>query len=154
MDGVWHTDHCNMERIILEYYDQLFASQQPTEQDFSPVLDCVQPCVTDSMNALLDKHFTYDEVKKAVFDLSPSKAPGPDGFPVVFFQSSWETVQREVVDHALVVVNSVASLDTWNNIVISLIPKVKKPTTLKDYRPISLCNVSYKIVARAFTNHF
>lgn len=40
----------------------------------------------------------------------------------------------------------------WNEIMVTLIPKLKKPERVKDYRPISLCNVSCKIVARAITN--
>lgn len=38
------------------------------------------------------------------------------------------------------------------NTTVSLIPKVEKPERVKDSKPINLCNVSYKIVARALTN--
>ncbi|KAK3192991.1 hypothetical protein Dsin_024301 [Dipteronia sinensis] len=41
-----------------------------------------------------------------------------------------------------------------NNSVISLIPKIKNPMRISDYRPISLCNVLYKIIAKAITNRF
>lgn len=108
--------------------------------------------VTDLMNENLKSPFTKEEVLKALLDLSPNKAPGPDGFPAYFFQKEWDLIHTDVLKTVLGVLNNNDSLEDWKRTIITLIPKVKNPTTIKDYRPISLCNVLYKIVARAITN--
>lgn len=52
------------------------------------------------------------------------------------------------------ILNNGRTLKEWNPTVVTLIPKMKHAISMKDFRPISLCNVSYKIIARAITNKF
>ena len=39
-----------------------------------------------------------------------------------------------------------------NDTVIVLIPKGNGPQSLKDYRPISLCNIIYKVISKCLVN--
>lgn len=54
------------------------------------VLEGIQPRVTAEMNNLLTTLCTAAEVKDALFSMSPTKSPGPDGFQAIFFQKNWE----------------------------------------------------------------
>lgn len=62
--------------------------------------------------------------------------------------SYWDDVTEAVLS----VLNYQGDLEDWNSTIITLIPKVKEPSTFKEFRPINLCNTCYKIVSRAITN--
>jgi hypothetical protein len=53
--------------------------------------------VTASMNEALTKEFSDAEIEKALFQIGPLKAPGPDGFHARFFQRNWKILKKEVI---------------------------------------------------------
>ena len=58
------------------------------------LLHFVPARVTADMNASLDKPFQPDEVRTALFQMLPSKAPGVDGFTAGFFQRHWDVIKE------------------------------------------------------------
>lgn len=80
--------------------------------------------------------------------MSDLKAPGPDGFPVIFYKHLWTTVGNDVI----IAVTSFFQLGSMpkevNSSLIVLIPKISNPTSSHHFRPINLCNVVYKIVSK------
>jgi hypothetical protein len=91
-------------------------------------------------------------MRQALNQMGPLKAPGLDGFIANFFQHNWETTGLEVCEAALYVLNS-SHLDVLINATnIALIPKGGNPTCVTEFRPISLCNVLYKIVSKVLAN--
>lgn len=141
-----------MSSIIVDYFSKLFTSQNSTAGDIRQVLDGVMPVNDDNLNSILCAPFVEAEVKKALFDMHHDKAPRPDGMSVFFYQNYWEVVGNGVTMEVLSILNDGRPLNDWNDTIVTLIPTIKVPMTMNDYRPISLCNVCYKIVARALTN--
>lgn len=141
-----------MEEVILDYFGTLFTTTHPSICDIEIALNDVEPKVTQSMNSALCAPFSAEEVKKALFQLHPDKAPGPDGMTKLFFQKFWNITGQDITNAVLQVLNYGESLVDWNSTIVTLIPKVANPVMIKEFRPISLCNIIYKIVARAITN--
>lgn len=127
----------------------LFRSTNPGDaRQRQQLLDAVQPSVTELMNEHLMKEFTEEEVKQAVDSIGDLKAPGPDGMPAVFYKQFWDVVGGKLTTEVLQVLRGGSMPAGWNSTVISLIPKVEKPEKVTQLRPISLCNVIYKVVSK------
>ena len=80
--------------------------------------------------------------------MHPEKAPGPDDMTALFFQHSWHIIKNDLVE---MVNNFLASGDMnsrLNITIICMIPKTERPTRMTELRPISLCNVGYKIISK------
>jgi hypothetical protein len=116
------------------------------------VLQWVPSKVSSVMNNMLDAPFEMSEIKTALFEMYPTKAPGPDGFPAHFFQRNWGLCGAEVTQAVLRVLSGEESPNVVNKTFIVMIPKVASPEELGQFRPISLCNVIYKIASKVAAN--
>ena len=67
-------------------------------------------------------------------------------------QRSWEIVRTEVCKVVLNFLNHGNFDNSLNATYIALIPKIKNPARIAKYRPINLCNVFYKLIAKVLAN--
>ena len=100
------------------------------------------------MNANLIVMPQAEEIKVACFSIHADKAPGPDGFSASFFQSNWETVKDTIISEIQTFFISGSLPQRINHTHVRLIPKIQSPKKVSDYRPIALCSVYYKIIAK------
>ena len=84
--------------------------------------------------------------------MAPFKAPGPNGMPPLFYQNYWNLLSEDVTNTILSYLNLANLPHPLNHTFITLIPKIKNPTSVSDYRPISLCNVLYKKFSKVLAN--
>ena len=108
--------------------------------------------VTEIHNFFLLQPFTYEEFTTAIHQMHPEKSPGLNGFNPAFYQKFWPLIDKEEFQECSAWLNTNALPPSVNDTNITLIPKIDSPTSMKDFRPISLCNVLYKIVAKVLAN--
>lgn len=84
--------------------------------------------------------------------MHPDKSPGPNGMSPGFFQRFWDVVGGDVVNYYKQFFETGRLAANANNTYVVLIPKKVNPDNMKDLRPITLCNVLYKIVAKVCAN--
>ena len=105
------------------------------------------------MNKELIRPFTEEEVTKALHQIHPTKALGPNGISTVFFHKYWSIVGTNITNMVLNVLNQNLPMATINKTNIVLIPKTAHPSKMTEFRPISLCNVAYKLISKTLANH-
>ena len=140
----------DMEDVATGYFDNLFCASSCDQME--ECIDVIPSKVTLEMQQMLSSDFTVEEVEVALFQMGPIKAPAPDGMNALFYQKFWHVVGESVTMAMLDFLNSGNMVPDINHTNIVLIPKVKNPKKMSNFRPISLCNVIYKIISKALAN--
>jgi hypothetical protein len=149
-NGDAHSDQPMMGKLVNEYFEGLFTADNSLDPNL--ILPLIEPLVSQEMNEHLTKDFTDKEISDALFQIGPLKAPGADGFPARFFQRNWGVLKEEIIPAVKEFFRTRIMLAGVNNATIVLIPKVDNPTKVTEFRPISLCNVIYKVLAKCLVN--
>lgn len=88
------------------------------------------------------------EIKATIDALHPLKASGPYGFSGIFFTHYWETIRFQVTNFVQESFRAGELEKCLNKSFIVLVPKSGNATEFNHFRPISLCNFTYKIISK------
>jgi hypothetical protein len=128
------------------YFRSIFASQ--SMQQATPTIPTSPPQTNDFTDSIPTKEEIWETLK----GMKRNTSPGPDGFNVEFYLATWEWIGDDV--HAIInnFFHTGILPPQSNNTHIALIPKKLISQVPVDYRPISLCNVIYKIITKSLAN--
>ncbi|KAL4346535.1 hypothetical protein GQ457_17G013180 [Hibiscus cannabinus] len=132
--------------VAKEYFENLFASTGSSSYD--RILNGVDLCITNEMNCELTREFSPEEIITAVKAMNPLKAAGEDGLGALFYQRFWHIIGKDVSDFCISVLKGEISMELINYTHIVLIPKNEDPKSMSHFRPISLCNVLFKLISK------
>lgn len=148
--GVWHKHPSRVQKLIDKHFMQLFTSAG--QRYWGSMLDCISPKITTQMNVVLKASISREEILAAAKQMGALKAPGPDGFQGIFYQSFWGSLEEEVLGLVEDLMTSTYSPHRINSTHVVLIPKVPNSDCVSQFTPISLCNYSYKILSKVLAN--
>ena len=106
------------------------------------------PKITVAQAAFLETIPSSEEVKQAVWACGIDKAPGFDGYNFKFIWKMWDILKDEIYEFVMDFFVAGCSVRHLNVTWVTLIQKVENPSSIDDYRPISMVGALYKIISK------
>ncbi|WCJ39421.1 hypothetical protein M5689_020411 [Euphorbia peplus] len=92
--GIWCEDEQEIESIVTKYYNSLFTTTNPRSNDM--IEAAIESRLSLDDISLLSNPYTKEEVKAALDQMHPTKSPGPDGMPALFYSTFWDSIGEDV----------------------------------------------------------
>ena len=130
------------------FYSSLFTACPTDSAAQDILLSNVSSVLSSAQADLCEGFLTLEECHRALVGMARRKAPGSDGLPMEFYLKFWDVLGSDLVE----VLNSCylsgsMSLSQRRGL-ISLIFKKGDRLDARNWRPISLLNVDYKLASR------
>ncbi|KAI0492143.1 hypothetical protein KFK09_026409 [Dendrobium nobile] len=138
------------EIMELQNKEALGVNWECITADWPAILDSQK--ISEEDITFLSAEFLVLELQNSVFQQENNKSPGLDGVTYSFYKIYWSIVGETLWKAVNSFFNSYQMHKEWKKTLIVLIPKIKSPLTPSNYRPISLCQTNYKIVATMLVN--
>ncbi|GJR84790.1 RNA-directed DNA polymerase, eukaryota [Tanacetum coccineum] len=149
VDGEWIEDPKAVKNEFLSHFKDRFDN--PCDSRLILDMDFPNKLSSDEIHDL-ERTFSKEEIKGAVWDCGLNKSPDPDGFTFGFYRRFWSLIEDDVVAAVNHFFNFGFCPKGGNSSFIALIPKTQGAKMVKDFRPISLIGSLYKIIAKLLAN--
>ncbi|KAG6505730.1 hypothetical protein ZIOFF_038095 [Zingiber officinale] len=149
--GIWEDGICLekpelIQKSGLKFFEELLTGEEFVMNDDN--LEKIPSLFSSEDNQFLLNLPTLEEVKGVVWEMNEDGAAGPDGFSVMFYKVCLDIIKDDVYQAVLEFFKGEAFPKGIAATTLVLIPKVDNVQQWKDFMPISLCNVSNKIVSK------
>ena len=147
----------DQEQILTEvksFYQHLYSHREVEDTNLDEVIDKSNITILEEEDKKsIEGKITLEEATFALDHFKNNKSPGSDGFTTEFFKYFWNKIGQMVVNSINCGFELRTLSDTQKQGIITCIPKGSKDKLfLKNWRPISLLNVTYKIASASIAN--
>ena len=152
--GEVKADSAEMQRIITDYYEQLYVNRMHNLEEMDRFLEKLNlPRLNQEEIEIMNRPVTNNEIKTVIKNLPKNKRPGPDGFTGEFYQAFKEKLMNVFLKLFQKTEEKGTLPNSFYKATITVIPKPDKDNTQKEKcRPISLMNIDAKILNKILAN--
>lgn len=143
-------DEVTLSQHIYGFYRELLGSSEAGTTHIMTSAWESAGRVSEADNLALVLPFSLDEITRNLNEMRPNTVPGPDGFPVIFYKKFWHMIGPQFARLVNDFMRGHIDIKRLNYGVLALIPKVDGADTIRQYRPITLINVSFRLFAKGF----
>ncbi|XP_042959541.1 uncharacterized protein LOC122294687 [Carya illinoinensis] len=134
----------------VKYFEDFLTIEEDVA---TPCLEeLIQPAVSENIVQSLRTEPTEKEIYQAFASIKADSSPGPDGFGSAFYVSSWSIIKEDVMAAVREFYSGQTLPRYYSSSFLVLIPKIKNPQSYDSFRPISLCNVIYKVFSKTLVD--
>jgi Reverse transcriptase (RNA-dependent DNA polymerase) len=157
-------DENDLKNYIVSYYANIYAPKPDTdlnlpgciEEFLGPEIcnrqEVLNSKITQAEQVMLSRNLTVEELDSTLGNMSSKSAGGPDGMGIPVLKKFWKFLRLPLRDYCLEMMRLGKMSPSFLTSAIKLIPKKGDTSKIKNWRPISLLNVSYKIISKAINN--
>ena len=153
-EGTAVEDELGLKELGCKHFAQIFCDDNQTDLLAQLKVAILYPIMISPMDApCLTKPVTIAEIESALHSFKKDRSPGPDGWPAEFYIHFFGLLGKDLlaaIEHTRV---SGCVPPSLNSTFLAMIPKKDKPITFADFRPISLCNLLYKLISKVIVVH-
>jgi hypothetical protein len=141
-------DPTEISQIFVAHLKDKYSSIDVSDSCVAEMLNAIQPNTQPPYAAYLEQPITAEELYAALISEGPNKALGSDGISREIYIRLWDTIREDMlgVMNKMYIHKSMTRRQQ-HGIIVSL-PKDDGDITPAGYRPITLMNTNYKLLAR------
>ena len=148
-------DQAEILNEVKRFYQNLYANKDSEllDLDLEDIIKNQVPKLDKHTSEALERPISEKEIFEVLKNMKNNKSPGSDGYSVEFFKFFWSDL-KEFIFKSINCIFSKKELPISQRLgIISCLPKGEKPRQfLKNWRPITLLNVLYKLISGCLSN--
>lgn len=152
-EGQTHSGQENLKKSSFHHFKDFYKDRTgPPVRDQVKVVTLFKEMLNNLEAEALYRPFDLKELQKVLSKFKVDKSPGLDGWTVEFFKDFFDIVGEDLLEMVEESRQKGFISGALNSTFITLIPKTNKPHLFRDFHPISLCNLCYKIISKVIVD--